>query len=100
MKQGKPVITFVILVLAAALAIYLGFYAFGALNEPFTTTLAYQYTARDSAEASGLLVREEQVLTAQCNRLAAREALTREDLMKLTAADVDAVRALPKDKKL
>ena len=65
MKQGKPVITFVILVLAAALAIYLGFYAFDALNEPFTTTLAYQYTARDSAEASGLLVREEQVLTAQ-----------------------------------
>ena len=65
MKQGKPVITFVILVLAAALAVYLGFYAFGALNEPFTTTLAYQYTARDSAEASGLLVREEQVLTAQ-----------------------------------
>ena len=42
----------------------------------------------------------EQVLTAQCNRLAAREALTREDLMKLTAEDVDAVRALPKDKKL
>ena len=57
MKQGKPVITFVILVLAAALAIYLGFYAFDALNEPFTTTLAYQYTARDSAEASGLLDR-------------------------------------------
>ena len=26
--------------------------------------------------------------------------VTREDLMKLTAADVDAVRALPKDKKL
>ena len=45
MKQGKPVITFVILVLAAALAVYLGFYAFGALNEPFTTTLAYQYSA-------------------------------------------------------
>ena len=40
----------------------------------------------------------EQILTAQCNRLAELEELTREDLMKITVADVDAVRALPEKK--
>ena len=37
----------------------------------------------------------EQILTAQCNRLAALETLSREDLMRLTCADVETVRALP-----
>ncbi len=40
----------------------------------------------------------EQILTAQCNRLSEQEELTREDLMKITAADVAAVRALPEKK--
>ena len=40
----------------------------------------------------------EQILTAQCNRLAARETLSREDLMKLTRADVETIRALPEKK--
>ena len=40
----------------------------------------------------------EQLLTAQCNRLAQQEALTREDLMRLTLADVEAVRAMPEKK--
>ncbi|MGI5962300.1 MAG: HlyD family efflux transporter periplasmic adaptor subunit [Lawsonibacter sp.] len=65
MKQGKPVITFVIAALAVALTIYLGCYALNTLQDPFTTTLAYSYTVNDSVEADGLLVREEQVLPAQ-----------------------------------
>ena len=40
----------------------------------------------------------EQIITAQCNRLAALPELNREDLMKITAADVAAVRALPEKK--
>ena len=40
----------------------------------------------------------EQILTAQCNRLAELDTLTREDLMKITQADVEAVRALPAKK--
>ncbi len=40
----------------------------------------------------------EQLLTAQCNRLAEQEELTKDDLMRLTVADVDAVRALPEKK--
>ena len=40
----------------------------------------------------------EQILTAQCNRLAAQETLSREDLMKLTRADVETIRALPEKK--
>ena len=40
----------------------------------------------------------EQLLTAQCNRLAALETIQREDLMEITPEDVDAVRALPEKK--
>lgn len=65
MKQGKPVITVVMVALAAALAIYFGFYVFDTFNDPFSTTLVYTYTVNDSVEAEGLLVREEQVLPAQ-----------------------------------
>ncbi len=65
MKQGKPVITVVMVALAVALAIYFGFYVFDTFNDPFSTTLVYTYTVNDSVEAEGLLVREEQVLAAQ-----------------------------------
>ena len=65
MKQGKPIITVVIVAMAAALAIYFGFYVFDTFNDPFSTTLAYSYTVNDSVEAEGLLVREEQVFSAQ-----------------------------------
>lgn len=65
MKQGRPVITFVMAALAVALSIYIGFYVFDTLNDPYATTRAYTYTAYDSAEAYGVLVREEQVLPAQ-----------------------------------
>ena len=58
-------ITFVMVILAAALAVYFGYYIFDTLSDPFTTTLAYSYTAYDSVEADGLLVREEQVLPEQ-----------------------------------
>lgn len=65
MKQGKSLITFVMVALAAALAIYFGVYAANSLRDPFTTTFAYAYTAYDSVEADGLLVRQEEVLSAQ-----------------------------------
>lgn len=65
MKQGKPVITFVMIALAAALAIYFGFHVFDTFNDPFTTTVAYAYTANDSVKADGLLVRAEQVFPMQ-----------------------------------
>ena len=65
MKQGKPVITLAMMVMAVAIAIYFGFYVFDTFNDPFSTTLAYAYTEYDSAQAHGILVREEQVLTSQ-----------------------------------
>ncbi len=65
MKQGTSLITIVMAAIAAALAVYFGFYVFDTFNDPFTTTLAYTYTARDSVEADGLLARAEQVLPAQ-----------------------------------
>ena len=64
MKQGKSLITFVMVAIAAALCVYFGFYVFHTFDDPFSTTLTYQYTVNDSVEADGILVRQEQVLTA------------------------------------
>lgn len=65
MKQGKPVITVAIAAIAVALVIYFGFYVAKVFSEPYTTALAYAYTSNDSAEAVGILVRQETVLPAQ-----------------------------------
>ena len=62
LKQGKPVITTVMIGLAVALTIYFSFYIFQTLHTPFDTTLTYSYTMWDSVEEKGLLVRDEQVL--------------------------------------
>ena len=43
MKQGKPLITFVILLLAAALACYLAYHVWSTFQDPFTTTYAIEY---------------------------------------------------------
>ena len=65
MKQGKPVITVAIAAIVVALVIYFGFYVAKVFSEPYTTALAYTYTSNDSAEAVGILVRQETVLPAQ-----------------------------------
>jgi len=65
MKQGRPVITIVMMAMAVALAVYFGVYAFQTFNTPFSTTLTYVYTVSDSVQAEGLLVREEQVLSGK-----------------------------------
>ncbi len=65
MKQGQSLITFVMATLALALAIYFGVYVVRSINDPYETVTAYTYTATDSAEADGLLIREEQVIPGQ-----------------------------------
>ena len=65
MKQGKSVITFAMAAIAVALVIYFGFYVAKVFSEPYTTALAYTYTSNDSAEAVGIMVRQETVLPAQ-----------------------------------
>ena len=65
MKQGNALIRFVIFVMTAALVCYLGVYVWQGIVDPFTTTFAYAFTASDGVEASGWLVREEQVFPAQ-----------------------------------
>ena len=59
MKQGNSLVTLVIVLLAVMLAAYLGVYAWDSFTDPFTTTLTYSYTANDSQEADGWVVREE-----------------------------------------
>ena len=63
MKQGKPLIAFVIVLIAAALACYFLYYVWRTFQDPFTTTYAYEYVLNDSVEAEGLIVRSERVLS-------------------------------------
>lgn len=65
MKQGNALIRFVILMMTAALLCYLGVYVWQGMTDPFTTTYAYAFTASDGVEATGWLVREEQVFPTQ-----------------------------------
>ena len=63
MKQGKSLITFVMVLFALAIICYVGYHTFETFQDPFTTTYAYEYELNDSIEVEGLLVRQEQVLT-------------------------------------
>lgn len=65
MKTGRLYTTLVMMAIAAAIAVYFGFYVFNTFNDPYTTTFAYSYTVNDSASLSGMLVRDEQVLAPQ-----------------------------------
>ena len=62
MKQGKSVITLVMVIFALALCVYFGFYAFDTFNDPYSTTHTYAYTHSESTQANGVLIRAEQVL--------------------------------------
>ena len=63
MKTGKLFTTFVMVLLTLTLCIYFGFYVFDTFNDPYSTTHTYAYTHSESAQANGVLVRTEQVLT-------------------------------------
>ena len=65
MKQGTLLNKFVMLVLAAAVVIYLAVYAWNSFSDPFTTVLCYAYTVDDAVETTGFLVREETVIPGQ-----------------------------------
>ena len=65
MKQGKSVITLVMVIFAAVLCIYFGAYVFDTFNEPYSTTFTYEYTHSESTQANGVLIRQEQVLQAE-----------------------------------
>ncbi len=65
MKEGKLLITFIIAAISGVLAIHCGVHMFNAFHEPYHTTLVYAYTAYDSVEADGFLVRDEVVLPNQ-----------------------------------
>jgi len=64
MKQGTLITKIVMLVLFVGVVLYLAIYAVRGLSDPLTTTMAYRDTLDDSVEATGVLVREEQVLSS------------------------------------
>ena len=63
MKQGTLINRIVMLLLLAAVLVYLGVSAWRSFRDPYTLVLSYAYTVDDSLEATGFLVRQEQVLT-------------------------------------
>ena len=63
MKQGRPLITFVIALFAGALVLYFLISLWKTFQDPFTTTYTYSYTLNDSIQTEGLIIRDEQVLS-------------------------------------
>jgi hypothetical protein len=62
MKRTDTVIKIVIALLFVAMLAYMGVYVLQALQDPLQTALAVETSMRRSGEASGIVVREEQVL--------------------------------------
>lgn len=63
MKQGRPLITFVIALFAGALVLYAIFSVWKTFQDPFVSTYVYSYTLNDSIQTDGLITRQEQVLS-------------------------------------
>lgn len=63
MKQGRPLITFVIALFAGALVLYAIFNVWKTFQDPFVSTYVYSYTLNDSIQTDGLIIRQEQVLS-------------------------------------
>lgn len=63
MKQGTVVNRIVMLLFLAAILLYFGGAAWRSFHNPYPTVQAYAYQVDDAAEATGYLVRREQVLT-------------------------------------
>lgn len=63
MKQGTLITKIVMFILFAGVVLYLAIYAVRSLSNPLTTTMAYRDALDDSVETTGVLVREEQVLS-------------------------------------
>ena len=63
MKQGKLINRIMMLVLLAAVVVYLAASAWRSFRDPYTFVMSYAYTVDDSLEATGFLVREETVLS-------------------------------------
>lgn len=63
MKQGTSINRIVMLLLFAAIVIYLGGAMWRGLRDPYPTVPVYEYAVEDTVETTGYLVRREQVLT-------------------------------------
>lgn len=63
MKQGTLITKIIMLILFAAVVIYLAIYAVQSLTDPFSTAMAYRDILNDSVEVTGVVVREEEVLS-------------------------------------
>ena len=75
MKQGTLVTRTVILVLLAAVLVYLGVYLWQGLSDPYQLVVTYAYEMDDDLAVSGVMVRSEEVITG---RVARAEVLPRE----------------------
>ena len=67
MKESTLATKIMIGVLCAGVLIYLGLYLLTGFQSGLTTTTAYTYSVNQGAEAVGIIVREEQVLTGSGN---------------------------------
>jgi len=64
MKQGTALYRLVMILFFAAILLYFAGSAWRSLRDPYPTTQAYTYAVDDTQEATGYLVRTEEVITA------------------------------------
>lgn len=64
LKKKNTAYTVILFTLVAAIAVYLGVYVIRMLRTPFRSALAVRYTNNQSIEATGYIVRNEEVLTS------------------------------------
>ena len=64
MKKTNTIINIAMVVLFAAMLIYLGVYIFHSTQQGYVTAPAVVVTVNESGQASGCVVREEQLLTS------------------------------------
>lgn len=67
MKQGKSYFTVIVWILLAAIVAYFAYAVVSSLYAPLMTTTATQYEAGAGYYATGFVVREEHVLTSNCD---------------------------------
>lgn len=63
MKQGTLITKIIMIILFAGVALYLAVYAVRSLSDPFSSVMAYQDSLNDSVEVTGVVVRQEEVLS-------------------------------------
>ena len=67
MKSDRFIIQTISVVICLFLIVYVSFHSVNLDSQPYQTEVALTYTISDSVEASGVIIREEQLISGQAS---------------------------------